>query len=94
MFDIRVDEDGVIRLKGRFDAAQSGKVEQILEALKASTVVDCQELDYISSAGLGVLFATQKRLTDAGHQLKLTNLSPHIQEVFGIAGFDKLFDLG
>jgi anti-anti-sigma factor len=48
-------------------------------------------LTYISSAGLGLLFATQKRLVDTGDALELINLNPHIREIFQIAGFDNIF---
>jgi anti-anti-sigma factor len=54
-------------------------------------VLNFGELDYISSAGLGALFAAQKRLREAGKELKLVHLKPHIRELFAIAGFDKIF---
>jgi anti-sigma B factor antagonist len=94
MLDIRVDEKaGVVRFKGRLDAAQSRRVEEVLEGLEATTWIDCLELDYISSAGLGILFAAHKRLADAGQQLGVQNLSPHLREVFAIAGFDRFFEI-
>ena len=58
-----------------------------------SCVVDFDGLSYISSAGLGLLFATQKRLVDGGSALTLVNLNPHIREIFHIAGFDKIFEI-
>ena len=56
-------------------------------------VLDCKELDYISSAGLGLLFGTHKRLTSSGGGLRLINLKPHIRELFAIAHFDSIFQL-
>lgn len=91
MFDIRFDDEGVLRLSGRFDAAQSAKVERVLDEVRSSVVVDFSDLQYISSAGLGILFAAQKRLMDAGMGLTLVHLNPHIREVFEIAGFDRIF---
>jgi anti-sigma B factor antagonist len=93
VFDLRVDDDGVIHVKGRLDAAQSKKVERVLGSLDTATVVDCRDLDYISSAGLGLLFAAHQRLAASGGALRLVHLSPHIREVFAIAGFDTFFDL-
>jgi anti-sigma B factor antagonist len=93
VFDLRLGGDGVIHLEGRFDAAQSAKVERFLGGLDTSMVVDCHALDYISSAGLGLLFAAQQRLTASGNALKLIHLSPHIREVFAIAGFDTFFEI-
>jgi anti-sigma B factor antagonist len=93
MFAIRVTSEGRIELEGRFDAAQVPAAQEVLSGVEESTVLDCATLDYISSAGLGVLFATQKRLMGAGGGLKLVHLNPHIREVFEIAGFDTIFDI-
>ncbi len=56
-------------------------------------VLDCKELKYASSGGLGLLFATQARLGASGGGLKLVNLSPHMRELFTIAGFDRVIDI-
>ena len=94
MFDIVVDDDGTVRLSGRFDASQVDTAQRVFVGISGKTVVDCEELKYISSAGLGVLFATQKRLMDSGDGLRLINLNPHIREVFQLAGFDTIFEIG
>jgi anti-anti-sigma factor len=91
MFDIRRAEDGTVKLVGRFDAAQVEARRADFDAITSSCVLDLAELDYVSSAGLGVLFATLKRLTESGGALKLINLKPHIRELFQIAGFDRIF---
>ena len=92
MFDIRQD-GGSIVLVGRFDASQKEQAKQVFDSLDASAVVDFSQLDYISSAGLGLLFGTQKRLVESGGGLTLINLSPHIREIFQIAGFDNIFEI-
>ena len=56
-------------------------------------MVDFGELKCISSAGLGLLLATQKRLIDKGERLQIVNMTPHIRDIFTIAGFDFIFDL-
>lgn len=94
MFEIEACADGTIRLSGRFDAAQVECANQVLDRVTESRVVDFRDLNYISSAGLGLLFAVQRRLADKGHGLRLINLSPHLHEVFAIAQFDRIFDIG
>lgn len=93
MFEIKADEQGTLRLIGRFDAAQAERAREELSRLDCSTVIDCAELAYISSRGYGVLFETQRRLVDAGHGLKLVNLSAHLKEMFEIAGFDRILQI-
>jgi anti-sigma B factor antagonist len=93
MFDIQSDASGRVRLSGRFDASQVETARAVLDSLTASTVVDFGQLDYISSAGLGLLLGTQKRLAEAGKSLKLLNMNKHIREIFKIAGFDRVFEI-
>ena len=93
MFDISKTEDGKISIRGRLDAAQVERAREVFDLIETSCDVDFEELAYISSAGLGLLFATQKRLVDEGKGLRLLNLNPHIREVFQIAGFDNVFEI-
>lgn len=93
MFAIRVVDEGRIELEGRLDAAQAGKARAVLAEVERSAVLDLAALEYISSAGLGVLFAAQKRLMGTGAGLRLVNLDPHVREVFQIAGFDAVFEI-
>jgi anti-sigma B factor antagonist len=93
MFDISLSEVGVVILSGRLDAAQVERARDILDRLAVTTSVDFKDLVYISSAGLGVLMATQKRLSEKGCKLKLKNVSGHIREIFKIARFDLIFEI-
>ena len=55
--------------------------------------LDLAALDYISSAGLGVLLKTQKRLMGGGGRLRLVGLSAHLRDIFVYSGFDRLFEI-
>jgi len=93
MLEIARNDNGVISLQGRFDASQVEAARAVLTTIAESCTLDFTDLTYISSAGLGLLFATQKRLVDSGGALKLVNLNPHIREIFQIAGFDNIFEI-
>ena len=93
MLDISVGSNGEIILAGRFDAAEVERARQIFMNLSDGAVVDCARLDYISSAGLGVLLAAQKRLSDRGAKLRLVNVNGHIRDVFHFSGFDQIFEI-
>jgi anti-anti-sigma factor len=54
-------------------------------------VLDLSGLEYISSAGLGVLLRTHKRLMSNESGLELVNVNKHIADIFRYSGFDKLF---
>jgi len=48
------------------------------------TVLDMKELDYISSAGLRVIFKAAKQTKQGGKRLAAANRKPHIDKVFEI----------
>jgi anti-sigma B factor antagonist len=91
MFRIDLRDNGELALIGRFDAAQVDNARTVFDKIERTCSVDFGNLDYISSGGLSVLLATQKRLSETGHQLKLKNMSRHIREIFKYAGFDMIF---
>jgi anti-sigma B factor antagonist len=93
MFDIKRDENGQILLVGRLDASQVDTLNHVLDQVLESCTIDFGDLTYISSAGLGVLLAAQKRLKDRGHGLTFINMNKHIKDIFILAGFDLIFKI-
>jgi len=93
MFDIRIADGGDVFLSGRFDATQVGRARQDFDRVNSSCRVHFEDLDYIASAGLGVLLSVQKRLRGNGDSVTLVGLNSHIREVFKIAGFDQVFEI-
>jgi anti-anti-sigma factor len=91
VLDIAIDENGTVFLTGRFDASQVDKAKEFLGKLNDSIVADFSGLEYISSAGIGVILVTYKRLHDAGRTLRLVNMTERIKNVFQYAGLDKVF---
>lgn len=91
MLDIQqADGQQAVLLSGRLDAAQAERAQAFLDAVPAPCVLDLQGLEYISSAGLGVLLRTHKRLLADGG-IRLVNVNPHVIDIFRYSGMDKLF---
>jgi anti-sigma B factor antagonist len=93
MLGIELGEGGTVVLRGRLDAAEAPAAQTFLDAVQGVVTLDCSALDYISSAGLGVLLKTQKRLLSANGKLRLAGLKPHLHDVFTYSGFDQLFEI-
>ena len=93
MFQIGFDQAGRIIAEGRLDAAQAPHAQEFLDAITDECILDLGKLEYISSAGLGVLLRTHKRLMGGGGGLKLVNVNSHIGDIFMYSGFDKLFEI-
>ena len=93
MFEIRVLEPGTVRLAGRLDAAEAERVGSELLAIRSSVRLDCSELDYISSAGIGVLIELFKQLQASGQTMTLVHLLPRVRNIFRYAGLDRLLTI-
>lgn len=93
MFKITTGGDNKVYLEGRLDASQAESAKTEFNKLQESALVDFSGLDYISSAGLGVLLMTQKRLIAKNHKLKLVGMSDHVREIFKYARFDVIFEI-
>jgi len=85
--------DDTVAMAGRLDAATAPAAQQVLDSVAGMVTLDCSRLEYISSAGLGVLLKTQKRLLKGGGKLRLIGASRHLCDIFQFSGLDKLFDI-
>jgi anti-sigma B factor antagonist len=92
MLTIERGTDGTILLVGSWDATQTQQADAFFKTVAEPTVVDFGQLEYISSAGLGILLVTQKRLMKAGG-LTLVRMNKHIRDVFRYAGLDRVFQI-
>lgn len=93
MLAIDFGPDGAVVLNGRLDAAQAAAAQAFLDRTGGVVTLDCRALEYISSAGLGVLLKTHKRLMGASGKLRLTGVGPHLKDIFVYSGFDQLFEI-
>lgn len=93
MFEIDFNDHGSVVMQGRLDAAQAPTAQEFLDRVPGDCVVDMFSLEYISSAGLGVLLKTHKRLMATSGGLRLINVNSHINDIFRYSGFDKLFEI-
>ena len=81
------NDELTVALDGRLDTTTAIDFEEFLDKnydSKLSLTINCEKLVYISSAGLRVLLATQKKTKGA---MKLTNVCELVMEVFEMTGF-------
>jgi len=87
----------VLEIKGYLDAHTAPKLEDAFQALLKSSrykiVVNCKELSYISSAGLGVFMAFVEDVRKNKGDIKLSNMSPKVFNIFDLLGFPLLYDI-
>lgn len=92
-----INDIEIIKLAGYLDAHTAPFLEQEIEKSlknqKYKIIVDFGELDYISSAGLGVFMAFIEDVRQNQGDIKLTNMKEKVFAVFDLLGFPLLFDI-
>jgi anti-sigma B factor antagonist len=56
-------------------------------------ILDCSEVDYISSAALNKLIIFLKKVTASGGRLTLCGLTPTVSEVFAVTRLNQKFNI-
>ena len=65
--------------------------EPVYERTDCDVVVDCTELNYISSSGLRIMLNLYKHTHSNGHLVILKGMAKDVMEVFAMSGFLQLF---
>lgn len=68
-------------------------LEPVFERTDCDIVIDCTQLNYISSSGLRIILDIFKHTRSNGHKAILRNLSEDVREVFDFSGFLQLFTI-
>jgi anti-sigma B factor antagonist len=85
-----------MKISGRIDTVSSPLLEQELNEILPQTdeiVLDFEDVEYISSAGLRILLVLTKLLKAKDGKLKLINVQKVVKDVFEITGFDNIFNI-
>lgn len=91
------DQIQILDLKGELDAHTASELEAALQKCQDDAhvliVVNGENLQYISSAGLGVFMAYIEEVRSEGGDIKIAALQPKVYNVFDLLGFPMLFDI-
>ncbi|MBA4299529.1 anti-sigma B factor antagonist [Algoriphagus alkaliphilus] len=87
----------ILSLFGEVDASNSVILDEAIQELvdggSKSILIDGKNLEYISSAGLGVFMSYLEDFQENGISMKICNLVPRVFEVFKILGLDQLIPI-
>lgn len=96
--NITKERDGsnmILTLEGRLDTTTAPQLEEIiskeLDGIESVTM-DFKQLDYLSSAGLRVILAAQKKMNKQG-EMVIRHVNETIMEVFEVTGFSGILNI-
>ncbi len=90
------EKDLLMSVEGRIDTITSQELDKEINSEIGnfeSLTLDFADLEYISSAGLRVLIATQKKLKADNIPLVIKNVNDAVSEIFRMSGFDKILTI-
>ena len=97
---IETHRDGtnvVMMVKGRIDGNSAPMFHEEFKSAIAETdrivVLDCQDLSFITSAGLRVMLLMSKDTSRLGARLAVCSLSYEVKQVFVMSGFQKVIPI-
>ena|SRR6267142_473397 len=102
MKDFRIERDArgdvqVVRLTGSLDMYSFPRLETQINTLfqqnQYAVLLDCRDLDYIGSAGLGALIGFAKQAREKGGDVKLLNVPERIFKIIELLGFTKVLQV-
>ncbi len=96
--NIEKKEEGknlTLTVSGRIDTITAPELEkEIKDSIDGVTAlnIDLNGVDYISSAGLRVLLATQKIMNNQG-KMEISGVKPQVMEIFEVTGFSEILTI-
>jgi anti-sigma B factor antagonist len=86
-----------VKFKGRLDTPASQEVAATLlpiqENASGTIILDCEELEYISSSGLRIFLSLRKAAATKGGKVIVKSINASIRNVFMMTGFLNLFEI-
>jgi len=94
----KTDDIVLIYLKGHLDIYITGQIEKkIIEVISANPecnlIINLTDVDYVSSAGLGVFISIMSKLKKSQRKLALCSLNYTVRRIFNVVKFYDMFDV-
>jgi len=92
------EQDGnvVAILEGSLDTAAAVETETAMSPLNdvegKDIIIDCTDLEYISSAGLRIFLGILQNAEEKGGHVYIKNINDKVRTIFTITGFSNIFE--
>lgn len=87
----------IVKLLGNLDTNTApdaeAEINKWLEEGAQKMIINLEQTNYVSSAGLRIFLATAKKITASGGAVKLCAANEVVQEILDISGFSSILDV-
>lgn len=94
--DLRREEETLfVDLQGDLDISSNKELKEKVNCVEGvkKIIVNCENLSYVDSTGLGAFISIYKHIKEKGEGLVIRGLKPHIKKIFLITDLDKVFEI-
>ncbi len=89
--------DVELKITGRLDTIASAElnkaIEPYLQAGDVHMLMNCTEMNYISSSGLRILLSLHKALHEGGGSLVINGVQPAVMQILQMTGFSTFLNI-
>ena len=91
------DQETIVHIKGELDTIatteQADQLQQVLDIADKALVIDCTEMEYISSAGLRFFMQLKRESEAKGGSVRIEHLNEDVADIFRMSGFLNIFEI-
>jgi len=90
------DQVAVIYPRGHLDAHHverfEKEIQRMMEKRMNRIIINCENLDYISSAGMGIIMGYLDEIREKSGDIKLCCVNNQVYDIFDLVGFTDIYD--
>ena len=92
-----VGKTNMVCIKGEIDIYSIEKfretIEKEMQTKVPEIILECSELSYMDSTGMGVLIELRNKTKEMGQRIIVMNPRPNIKKLFALTGVDKIIEV-
>ena len=94
---IEVSKTNMVSIRGEIDIYSIEKfrdtIEEKIKTQASEIILDCSELSYMDSTGMGVLIELRNKTKELGQKIIMMNPRPNIRKLLALTGVDKIIEI-
>ena len=94
---IEVSKTNMVSIRGEIDIYSIEKfrdsIEEKIKTQASEIILDCSELSYMDSTGMGVLIELRNKTKELGQKIIMMNPRPNIRKLLALTGVDEIIEI-